>query len=254
MHGLGNVVDIGEAQNAELKKKIRLHDLKLDFWIEGQTEEQGEESRRRMESDVAILNALEPPPYLEKLSIECFMGTTVYSNWMSSLTNLKSLGIKWCWQLECLPPLGKLPLLKELNIRAATNVKKLGDEFLGIEFENKSKKDECHIINIFPNLRVFVIEFLYSCEEWIGMGGKRLEVEEEKDSGLVLDPIIKTMPLLESLTIEGCHKLKCLPDYLRTTPLQELNIRGCSILEQRCERDIGDYWPIISHIPTINIS
>ena len=97
MHGLGNVVDIGEAQNAELKKKIRLHDLKLDFWIEGQTEEQGEESRRRMESDVAVLNALEPPPHLEKLSIECFMGTTVYSNWMSSLTNLKSLGIKWCW-------------------------------------------------------------------------------------------------------------------------------------------------------------
>ena len=253
MHGLGNVVDIGEAQNAELKKKIRLHDLKLDFWIEGQTEEQGEESRRRMESDVAILNALEPPPYLEKLSIECFMGTTVYSNWMSSLTNLKSLGIKWCWQLECLPPLGKLPLLKELKIQATKYVKKLGDEFVGIESKNKSKKDDCHIINIFPNLRVLEISYLLSCEEWIGMGGKRLEVEEVKDSGLVSNPIIKKMPRLESLTIEDCYKLKCLPDYLRTTPLQELYIHGCPILKQRCEREIGDYWPVISHIPTIDI-
>ena len=253
MHGLGNVVDVGEVQNAQLKKKIRLRDMELDFWVKGQLEEEEEESRGRMESDVAVLNALEPPPDLEKLSIKSFRGTTVYPNWMTSLTNMKNLDISSCFRLECLPPLGKLPLLKELNVRAATNVKKLGDEFLGIESENKSKKDDCHIINIFPNLRVLVIEFLYSCEEWIGMGGKR-EVEEEKDSGLVSDPIIKIMPLLESLTIEGCHKLKCLLDYLRTTPLQELNIRGCSILEQHCEREIGDYWPIISHIPTINIS
>ncbi|KAK7843273.1 putative disease resistance rpp13-like protein 1 [Quercus suber] len=116
MHGLGNVVDVGEAQNAQLKKKIHLHDLELDFWVEGQNEEEGEESRRRMESDVAVLNALEPPPHLEKLSIGRVIGTTVYTNWMTSLTNLKSLDINWCCQLECLPPLGKLPLLKELNI------------------------------------------------------------------------------------------------------------------------------------------
>ncbi|XP_065635774.1 putative disease resistance protein RGA3 [Quercus suber] len=251
MHGLGNVVDVGEAQNAQLKKKIHLHDLELDFWVEGQNEEEGEESRRRMESDVAVLNALEPPPHLEKLSIGRVIGTTVYTNWMTSLTNLKSLDINWCCQLECLPPLGKLPLLKELNIVGAINVKKLGDEFLGIESENKSKKDDCHIINIFPNLRVLVIEVLGSCEEWIGMGGKRIEeVEEEKDSRLVSDPIIKIMPRLHSLTIEDCNKLKCLPDYLRTTPLQELIIQSCPILGQRCEKD---YWPIISHIPTIKI-
>nr|XP_023888087.1 putative disease resistance protein RGA3 [Quercus suber] len=172
MRGLGNVVDVGEAQNAQLKKKIHLHDLELDFYVVGQLEE---ERRRRMENDAALLNALEPPPDLEKLSIKNVMGTTVYTNWMMSLTNLKSLNIVGCGQLECLPPLGKLPLLKELNIQGAYNVKKLGDEFLGIESENKSKKDDCHIINIFPNLRVLKIANLDNWEEWIGMGGKRIE-------------------------------------------------------------------------------
>nr|POE67557.1 atp-dependent 6-phosphofructokinase 3 [Quercus suber] len=106
MHGLGYVVDVGEAQNAQLKKRIHLHSLELDFYIEDQFQEKGEESRRRMESDLAVLNVLEPPSHLEKLSIKSFMGTTVYTNWMMSLTNLKSLHIDGCWQLECLPPLG----------------------------------------------------------------------------------------------------------------------------------------------------
>ena len=133
-------------------------------------------------------------------------------------------------------------------------MKKLGDEFLGIESENKSKKDDRHIINIFPNLRALFINNMRSWEEWIGMGGKREEVEEEKDSGLVSDPIIKIMPRLQSLTLLGCAKLKCLPDYLRTTPLQILDISHCPILHPRCEREIGDCWPIISHIPTIHIN
>ena len=62
------------------------------------------------------------------------------------------------------------------------------------------------------------------------------------------------MPLLHSLTIVWCRNLKSLPDYLlRNTPLKELDIHRCPILEQRCERGIGDYWPNISHIPNIRI-
>ncbi|KAL0012906.1 hypothetical protein SO802_008014 [Lithocarpus litseifolius] len=194
-----------------------------------QLKEEEEESRRRMESDVAVLNALEPPSHLEKLSILYVMSITVYTNWMRSLTNLKSLNISCCFQPRVFATFG-------VYIVFAKNMKKLGDEFLGIESENKSKKDDCHIINIFPNLSVLQIERLESCEEWVGMGGKREEVEEEKDSGLVSDPIIKIMPQLERLTISDCHNLKCLTDYLRTNPLQELRIYNSPILEQRCER------------------
>ncbi|XP_075666086.1 putative disease resistance protein RGA1 [Castanea sativa] len=235
----------------------RLGELKNLNQLQGSFKMHGlgnvEENRRRMEIDGAVLNALEPPPRLEKLSIMLFRGTTM-PDWMTSLTNLKSLDIDGCLELECLPPLGKLPLLKNLRISSARKVEKLGDEFLGIESEIKSKKEDCHIINIFPELRVLEFDGMFSWEEWIGMGGKIEEVEEEKDSGLVSDPIIKIMPMLESLTIECCYKLKCLPDYLRTAPLQKLRISNCPILEPRCKREGGDYWPIISRIPTVRVN
>nr|POF25466.1 disease resistance protein rga2 [Quercus suber] len=130
-----------------------------------------------MEKDVAILNALEPPPRLEFLLIGCiYKGTTLYPNWMmSKLTYLKRLIIGECPNLEQLPPLGKLQLLEELEIRKAPMIQK-------------------------------------------------------------------------------CGNLKCLPNYLLNTPLQLLDIYGCPILERRCERRIGDYWPSISHIPNIMIN
>ncbi|XP_065632443.1 uncharacterized protein LOC136068766 isoform X2 [Quercus suber] len=61
------------------------------------------------------------------------------------------------------------------------------------------------------------------------------------------------MPLLHSLKIRWCGNLKSLPDYLLNTPLQELDIYGCPILKQHCERRIGDFWRNISHIPKIKI-
>ena len=94
-------------------------------------------------------------------------------------------------------------------------------------------------------------------EEWSGMGGT-IE-EEEKDNGANAfvtnnTPKIQIMPSLHSLEIGWCGNLKSLPDYLRNTPLKKLEIWECTILEQRCERGIGDYWPNISHIPNIEIA
>ena len=90
------------------------------------------------------------------------------------------------------------------------------------------------------------------------MGGTIEEEEEEKDNSANAfvtnnTPKIKIMPRLHSLTIDWCGNLKSLPDYLRNTPLKKLVIYECPILQQRCERGLGDYWPNISHIPNIEI-
>ncbi|XP_030970976.1 putative disease resistance protein RGA3 [Quercus lobata] len=133
--GLSNVVDFGAIENT-LKKKKDLRDLVLRFNTLGvhlvvyalKQEEETEEERRgrKMEKDVAILNALEPPPRLENLAIGfSYKGTTMCPNWMmSKLTYLKTLALGHCPNLEQLPPLGKLPLLEVLLISEAPMIRK----------------------------------------------------------------------------------------------------------------------------------
>ncbi|KAK4587566.1 hypothetical protein RGQ29_018825 [Quercus rubra] len=265
--GLSNVVDFGAIENT-LKKKNHLRDLGLSFntyeEMKKKEEETEEERRRKMEKDVAILNALEPPPRLESLHIECYKGTT-NPNWMMSKLNyLKTLSLSYCRNLEQLPPLGKLPLLEELTIRSVPKIRKVGDEFLGIDIEEEelsesSKNNNNKDIIIFPNLKSLQFDGLDKWKEWSGMGGTIEEEEKDNSANAFVTsntPKIKIMPLLHSLTIWSCYSLKSLPDYLlRNTPfLQELRIAGCPILKQRCERGRGDYWPNISHIPNIKIN
>ncbi|KAM4107939.1 hypothetical protein ACB094_03G006000 [Castanea mollissima] len=194
---------------------------------------------RRIESNVLILNALELPQDLEKLHITNYLGITMSPRLLASLTNLKELHLISAIELMSLPPLGKIPRLESLIISCAGSLKKVGVEFLGIESENK-KED----IKIFPNLKYLHFFCLGEWEEWIG--GTREGGKEDEDC-------ITIMPRLQKLTIEYCEKLKSLPDFLRTTPLQELEIEGCPIITKRCRRETGEDWDNISHIPIIKL-
>jgi hypothetical protein len=158
---------------------------------------------------------------------------TTSPNWMISLNELKMLRLKWL-DVECLPSLGKLPSLETLEIWSLNSLKKVGVEFLGIEFKNKI---------IFPKLKHLLFLFLDKWEEWIGIEGMK---EEEEDC-------ITIMPHLQILRILRCPNLKSLPDFLRKTPLKELTITDNPILKERCERETGEDWPKISHIPNIMI-
>jgi hypothetical protein len=57
---LGNGVDVREAENAQLKNKIHLRTLELEYLP--------------IENTNLVMNALEPPPNLEYLSINGFWG------------------------------------------------------------------------------------------------------------------------------------------------------------------------------------
>uniref|UniRef100_A0A2N9GYY9 AAA+ ATPase domain-containing protein n=1 Tax=Fagus sylvatica TaxID=28930 RepID=A0A2N9GYY9_FAGSY len=200
--GLGNVIDVQEAKNAELKKKIQLRDLELIF--------DGE--NRRVENDELVVNALEPHPELEMLDIEWYKGT-MYPNWITYLTKLKRLQLWYCDKLERLPPLGKLPFLESLTIEVSNSLKKVGVEFVGIESNNKKDKGSTSSLVLFPKLKSLWIDTLEEWEEWYGIGGRR-----EEGGGVTI------MPCLETLKIWDCPKLKALPNFLETTPLQDLTI------------------------------
>ncbi|KAJ4973700.1 hypothetical protein NE237_006874 [Protea cynaroides] len=60
---------------------------------------------------------------------------------------------------------------------------------------------------------------------------------------------------LEILDIRTCSKIKSIPEgeLQHLTALQELTIMRCPTLRQRCQKDIGEDWSKISHIPKIFI-
>ncbi|KAL5541322.1 hypothetical protein UlMin_044582 [Ulmus minor] len=59
---------------------------------------------------------------------------------------------------------------------------------------------------------------------------------------------------LKCLTIYKCPKLKTIPEEGLPTSLQELHIYECPLLEEKCEREKGEYWTKIAHIPSIEIN
>ena len=232
INGLGSKIDACDAEHAQLKKKVDLCTLILSF-------DEWDDEEIIRENDALVLNALEPPPNLEYLSIGMYRGPTIFPNWMMSLNNLKKIYI-YNLSLEHLPPLGKLSSLEIVEIWVASSVKKVSVEFLGIEAPGKKKNDDKIIIIAFPNLKSLSFSYLREWEEWNGMGG------EEEDSVR-----FTIMPRLQHLQIRDCPKLKSLPNFLRTTPLQKFNIHYSPILEECCKRGTGEEWPKISHIPNI---
>ncbi|XVF71439.1 hypothetical protein PTKIN_Ptkin12aG0037500 [Pterospermum kingtungense] len=65
---------------------------------------------------------------------------------------------------------------------------------------------------------------------------------------------IEHLTSLSLLDIEWCPNLMCLPQGLQSLmALKTLMIVGCPHLERRCNKERGEDWPIIAHIPSIEI-
>ncbi|KDO40501.1 hypothetical protein CISIN_1g0398522mg, partial [Citrus sinensis] len=210
---LGDVSDVGEAKRLELDKKKYLSYLRLEF----DKKKEGEETRKN-EDDQLLLEALRPPLDLKKLEIRYYRGNTVF----------RSLLVQ---KLRAAASFGKMPSLEKLHIWGMKRVKKVGDEFLGVE-----------IIIAFPKLKSLLIEDLLELEEW--------------DYGITRtgNTVIDIMPRLSSFEIKWCPKLKALPDYIhQTTTLKELRILMCGLLKERYRKGKGQDWAKISHIPNIDI-
>uniref|UniRef100_A0A6N2KDA0 Uncharacterized protein n=1 Tax=Salix viminalis TaxID=40686 RepID=A0A6N2KDA0_SALVM len=125
--------------------RCKMHDIVHDF-AQFMTKNEsfsveidgGPQSRRcpalngegRIIRDDEILEALEPPPNIDSLDISDYQGILqVLPSWFDKLrVVLENWG-----KIENLHPLGKLPLLEELDVRVMESVRKVGREFLGME-------------------------------------------------------------------------------------------------------------------------
>eukprot|EP00258_Populus_trichocarpa_P021938 XP_024437957.1 putative disease resistance protein RGA4 isoform X1 [Populus trichocarpa] len=234
----GGIEDASDAAEAQLKNKKRLRRLELVFDRE-KTELQANEG--------SLIEALQPPSDLEYLTISSYGGFDL-PNWMMTLTRLLALELHDCTKLEVLPPLGRLPNLESLAFWSL-KVRRLDAGFLGIEKdENASiKEGEIARVTAFPKLKTLEIWHLEEVEEWDGI--ERRSVGEEDAT---TTSIISMMPQLRWLRIINCPLLRALPDYVLAAPLQELDIRWCTILRKRYgKEEMGEDWQKISHFPNI---
>ncbi|XP_020414597.1 putative disease resistance protein At3g14460 isoform X2 [Prunus persica] len=235
-----NLKDVRQAVKAHLVNKNCLVNLELSFFLDTWQPEPIQEE---------TMNALQPPPNLESLSINIYRGTRLRPHWMTSLNKLRSLTLQYCMVVEFVPPLGRLESLEVLVIVKWDRLKKVGVEFLGIDGTIETQTSLSPLI-LFPSLKRLEFEFMCMWEEWEGMTGW----SEEEDS----QKTITIMPCLSSLRIIDCHVLKTLPNFLRNTPLKELVIEGGVMFDflapvaQGCRKGRGE-WPKISHIPNIKL-
>ncbi|KAJ4718812.1 Disease resistance protein [Melia azedarach] len=231
--GLGNVSDVGEAKRLELYRNFKnLRDLTLSF------DENYEQEGRKKEDDEELLEALQPPPNLAKLSITAHRGSTIWPTWIMSLTNLRFVCLGYCKNCKHLPPLGKLPSLEILEVLEMRRLRRVGNEFLGMESGHGSSSSSSSSVVAFPKLKSLAIVHMRDLEEW------DFEITGNGE----------IMPRLSTLKFFYCPRLKALPDHLLQKPtLRDLLISECSILEQRYNKETGKEWSKISHIPQISL-
>ncbi|RZB81690.1 putative disease resistance protein At3g14460 [Glycine soja] len=189
---LQNIVNPLDALAADLKNKTHLLDLRLE-WNEDRNLDDSIKERQ-------VLENLQPPRHLEKLSIR-YYGGTQFPSWLSdnSLCNVLSLTLTNCKYFLCLPPLGLWPFLKELSVGGLDGIVSINADFYG--------SSSCS----FTSLESLKFSRMKEWEEWECKG------------------VTGAFPRLQRLSIVDCPKLKGhLPEQL--CHLNYLKISGCEQL------------------------
>jgi hypothetical protein len=140
---------------------------------------------------------------------------------LDNLSALKSLRISNCGKLESLPEEG----LRNLNSL----------EVLGIH--------SCGTLNCLP------------MDGLCGLSSLRKLYVIRCDKFTSLSEGVRHLTALEDLELSFCLELNSLPESIQhLTSLQSLVIYNCPNLEKRCEKDLGEDWPKIAHIPYISFN
>ncbi|KAL9344044.1 hypothetical protein Peur_064475 [Populus x canadensis] len=158
---------------------------------------------------------------LESLDIWGMLDLESLSNRvLDNLSALKRLRIMFCGKLESLPEEG----LRNLNSLESLYI------------------TSCGRLNCLPRDGLRGLSSLRKLS--IGSCDKLTSLTEG----------VRHLTALENLSLYNCPELNSLPQSIQhLTSLQSLWIRGCPNLEKRCEKDLGEDWPKIAHIPKIRI-
>ncbi|KAF5823783.1 putative virus X resistance protein-like, coiled-coil [Helianthus annuus] len=234
---LKNVEGLSEAKSANLKCKKNLSILVLKWSEELYTPEMFP----YMEE---VLEGLEPNPSLEILKVENYMGKTISPSWMDNLRNLVEIVFDKCKNCERLPPLGRLPSLRVIQLSYMYSLKCFHDDDINMSVDNT---------DMFICLQRLKIIW---CRELISLPDnlpKLVDLELKKCEKLISLPC--NLPSIRKMKFEDCDGLLSLPDEIQSfKDLNKLAIRSCKHLSKRYNRYMGEDWHKVSHIPDLSFN
>ncbi|KAK8639822.1 hypothetical protein V6N13_138189 [Hibiscus sabdariffa] len=227
---------------------------------------------------------------LEYIDIWKFSTLVRFPESLYKLMSLVELNINDCQHLKCFPEIGlPLPNLSTLNICNCVELKSLPDQMSNLTSLKHLTTCDCPSLS-FPRgglpRNLLSLEIWY-CKEltkpdslWnlhtlislqdfsIAGGPEIVSFPDEKfllPTTLVsiyiaklqnlesLTKGLQNLPSLEELEVADCPKLRRLPGEGLPATLGRLCIRNCPLLENPCSRNKGEYWPLIAHIPCVEI-
>ncbi|TQD81258.1 hypothetical protein C1H46_033190 [Malus baccata] len=219
---LQNVVNTMDVLGANLKDKKDLKEVELAWGCE----DANDSMKERL-----VLGSLQPSVNLVQLTIR-FYGGTSFPDWLgdSSFSNIQVMRLTDCNTCLWLPPVGRLPALKELYIERMKSVMSIGVEFY--------RGNGASLIQPFQSLNKLELKEMPEWEEWLPCLGR----------GQSLD-----FPRLEELTLENCPKLRGnLPDHLPC--LRKLSVSDCGVLHERAIRTRWIPWSLIVNTESLRQS
>ncbi|PIN20311.1 hypothetical protein CDL12_06991 [Handroanthus impetiginosus] len=256
---LENVTNAQQAKEANLKHKMGLRELQLEWSSDF-------DDTRDAYLELCVLDQLEPPENLENLKIVSYGGLK-FSSWIEDkpFPKLLRIHLSKCTNCTSLPQLGHLPLLKELYIEGMNQVKTVGYEFYGnsssvlpfrsletLEFRDMPEWHEwsCSTLNPkigsqFPcltKLSILSCPKLHSVPLTNLASLVHLVLQECKNC------VLRSLPHLPSLThlsLESISAMTSLSETFLQFPL------SLQILNINCCNDLVTLWPIHDQVPNL---
>ncbi|CAN6171638.1 unnamed protein product [Urochloa humidicola] len=239
--GLQNIMTADDAREANMDGKHFLEALTLEWSYSDECMDYG---LREEIANMILLN-LQTNSNLQKLVVRNYAGN-LFPLWMqgSYLSKLVSITLDSCYNCSELPYLGDLPSLKSLFIQRMNSIETFGivDNSLATEEKRPPR---------FPSLEELTLWEMYDLQFWAGTSGgdfpqicrlsisrcpklKKLPpllslVHLTIDSGSQV-PSFSELPSLESLKIEGFHKIRSITFPHKLKMLKKLEISDCKEL------------------------
>ncbi|KAJ9158621.1 hypothetical protein P3X46_024186 [Hevea brasiliensis] len=215
-------------------------------------------------------------PQLTGLPIHSLISLTIsgcenFRSLPNQMQNLTSLTLYDCGGLECFPEVGLPPNLTNLSISNCGGLESFPRRGLPPKL---TKLSICYCKNLKQPMTEWGLHKL-PCLRYLGIWGTSPSTNMfdsfPDDDGLLLPTSltylrirelenlksisrgVQKLASLRSLRIVNCRNLLSFPEEGFPATLEHLWIDRCPHLNERCSKDKGDYWPIISHIAAVTI-